>query len=128
MRLLLDTCAIIALAEGTLPPAAAAALETAERAVISAVVPWELGIKVKAGKLILPEPPLNWVRSLSVLYQLDPVIEALEAALLCSAAGLPLLHRDPFDRILVATALARNLTILTSDRIVPEYPGVETIW
>lgn len=128
MRLLLDTCAMIALAEGNLPTAAAAALESAEKAVVSAVVPWELGIKVKTGKLILAEPPLIWVRSLSVAYQLDPVIEALDAPLLCAAAELPLLHRDPFDRILVATALAHHLTILTSDRIIPEYPGIETVW
>lgn len=128
MNLRLDTCAVIALAKGDLPAAAAAALESAERAVISAVIPWELGIKVKAGKLVLVEPPLTWVRSLSVAYQLDPVIEALDAPLLCAAAELPLLHRDPFDRILVATALAHQLTILTSDRIIPEYPGIETVW
>jgi len=119
---------MIALAEGNLPTAAAAALESAEKAVVSAVIPWELGIKVKTGKLILAEPPLTWVRSLSVAYQLDPAIEPLDAPLLCAAAELPLLHRDPFDRILVATALAHHLTILTSDRIIPEYPGIETVW
>lgn len=128
MRLLLDTCAIIALADGTLPATAASAFESAEKAVVSAVVPWELGIKVKTGKLILAEPPLTWVRNLTIRHQLDPAIEALEAALLCAAADLPLIHRDPFDRIVIAKALAQNFTILTSDRTIPKYPGVATLW
>jgi len=35
---------------------------------------------------------------------------------------------DPFDRVLVATALRDGLAILTSDRTIPRYPGVETLW
>jgi PIN domain nuclease of toxin-antitoxin system len=46
----------------------------------------------------------------------------------CAAAALPAIHRDPFDRILVALAQAQMLTILTSDQEIPKYPGVKTLW
>jgi PIN domain nuclease of toxin-antitoxin system len=48
--------------------------------------------------------------------------------LLCVAADLPLIRRDPFDRVLVATSLLQNLTIRTSDRIIFTYPGVKVVW
>jgi PIN domain nuclease of toxin-antitoxin system len=47
--------------------------------------------------------------------------------LLCAAAELPLIHRDPFDRILVATAIREQLAVLTPDRAIALYP-VATIW
>lgn len=128
MKLLLDTCALIALSEGSLPSAAAAALVSAERAFISPIVPWELGIKVKARKLTLANPPLEWILNLAGRHQLDPPDAGLDAALLCAATDLPLIHRDPFDRVLVATAQRDGLTILTSDRLIPKYPDIVTIW
>lgn len=128
MRLLLDTCALLALAEGTLPRAAAEALATAEQALISPVVPWELAIKVKTGKLMLADPPLLWVENLAARHQLTLSPGGLDAALLCAAADLPLLHRDPFDRVLIATARVHRSTLVTSDQTIPEYPDIEVIW
>jgi PIN domain nuclease of toxin-antitoxin system len=128
MNFLLDTCALIALASGELPPAAHAALLDASQAIISPITPWELGIKVKIGKLQLPEPPLQWVQALAAKHQLHLPVSGLDAALLCAAADLPLIHRDPFDRVLIATALERNLILVTSDRTIPDYPGVRVIW
>ncbi|PYQ93010.1 MAG: PIN domain nuclease [Acidobacteria bacterium] len=46
----------------------------------------------------------------------------------CAAAGLPLIHRDPSDRVLVALAQAHALTVLTSDENIGKYPGVKTLW
>jgi PIN domain nuclease of toxin-antitoxin system len=40
---------------------------------------------------------------------------------------LPAIHRDPFDRLLVAQAIDEGLTIVTCDRMIPQYP-VQTIW
>jgi PIN domain nuclease of toxin-antitoxin system len=90
------------------------------------VVPWELAIKVKAGKLTLPQPPLDYVMSLARRYHLTLSPVGLDAALLCAAADLPLIHRDPFDRILIATAIRESLTLLTSDRTIPTYPNPGT--
>lgn len=128
MKLLIDTCALLALAEGSLPEKAALGLSTADEAVVPAVVVWEVAIKVKTGKLRIPDQPLPWIEALCSRYALDLQRVAADVALLCAAADLLLIHRDPFDRVLVATALERGFTILTSDRIIPTYPGVRVIW
>ena len=128
VNLLLDTCALLALATGQLPEAARSALQTARSAFVSPIVPWELGIKVKSGKLQLPDPPLSWVQALATKHQLIFQTAGPDAALLCAAADLPLIHRDPFDRVLIATAQRDQLSLLTSDQKIPDYPGVQVIW
>jgi PIN domain nuclease of toxin-antitoxin system len=128
MRLLLDTCALLALGEGTLSKPAAKTLATAQDAVVTAVVVWEIAIKAKSGKLQLPDAPLAWVDSLCTRYSLDLQRHGPNIQILCAAADLPSVHRDPVDRVLIATALESNLSILTSDRIIPTYPGVKVVW
>ena len=126
LNVLLDTCALLALADGDLPAAAAAALRRAPDACVSVVSPWEVAIKVAGGKLQLQQPPVQWCHGLADRFDLREV--ALDAEVACAAAALPPLHRDPFDRILVALAQARGLTILTSDSDIAKYPGVSVLW
>jgi PIN domain nuclease of toxin-antitoxin system len=126
MNVLLDTCALLALARGDLPKVAAAALRTAVEANVSVVSPWEVAIKAAAGKLHVGEPPAQWFSGLVERYELREV--PLDAHVACAAAALPAIHRDPFDRVLVALAQANMLTILTSDQDIPKYPGVKTLW
>ena len=126
MNVLLDTCALLALARGDLPKPAARALRSATEASVSIVSPWEVAIKVAAGKLRLREPPLQWFLELSERYGLREL--PLDAHSACAAAALPPVHRDPFDRVLVALAHAHVLTVLTSDDNIPKYPGIKTLW
>lgn len=126
MNVLLDTCALLALARGELPEAAAAALRSAEEAHISAVSAWEVAIKAAGERLRLAEPPVSWFLGLVERYTLQEI--PLDARTACAAAALPLIHRDPFDRVLVALAGTRALTVLTSDEHIPKYPGVKTLW
>jgi PIN domain nuclease of toxin-antitoxin system len=126
VSVLLDTCALVALAAGELPDAAAAALRKAPDAYVSVVSPWEVAIKVAGGKLRLLEPPDRWFLGLVERYDLREV--PLDAVVACAAAALPLLHRDPFDRVIVALARAHRLTVLTSDENIRKYPGVITLW
>ena len=126
MNVLLDTCALLALARGDLPKGAAAALRAAPEANVSVVSPWEVAIKVAARKLRLSEPPAQWFLGLAERYELREV--PLETRVACAAAALPPIHRDPFDRVLVALAQLHTLTILTSDENIPKYPGVKTLW
>jgi PIN domain nuclease of toxin-antitoxin system len=126
MNVLLDTCAVLALAGGELPAAAAGALRKAPEAYVSVVTPWEVAIKVAAGRLRLKTPPARWFQGLSERYDLREL--PLEAGVACAAAALPLLHRDPFDRVIVALAQARGFTVLTSDEAIGKYPGVTTLW
>ena len=126
MNVLLDTCALLALARGDLPRRAAAALRSAPEANVSVVTPWEVAIKVASGKLRLKESPVRWFLGLAARYDLREV--PLDARIACAAAALPPIHRDPFDRVLVALAQAHALTVLTSDDHIPRYPGVTTLW
>jgi PIN domain nuclease of toxin-antitoxin system len=127
VNVLLDTCALLALATGELPRGAAGALRTAPEAFVSVVSPWEVAIKAAGGKLRLREPPVRWFLGLIERYDLREV--PLDAGIACAAAAaLPPLHRDPFDRVIVALAQAHGLTVLTSDEHIRQYPGVTTVW
>lgn len=126
MNVLLDTCALIALASGELPDEAASALRRAPEAYVSVVSFWEVAIKAAAGKLRLLQPPVDWFLGLVDRYDLREV--PLDASVACAAAALPIIHRDPFDRVIVALAQARGCTVLTSDENIPKYPGVATLW
>jgi PIN domain nuclease of toxin-antitoxin system len=125
VNVLLDTCALLALAGGELSDGAAAALRQAPEAYVSVVSPWEVAIKVAGGKLRLMNPPVQWFLGLVERYDLREV--PLDAGVACAAAALPPLHRDPFDRVIVALALARGLTVLTSDENIRQYAGVTAL-
>jgi len=126
MNVLLDTCAVLALARGDLPDRAASALRAAPEAIVSVVSAWEIAIKVAAGKLQLTQSPLQWFLGLTERYALREL--PLDARTACAAAALPRLHHDPFDRVIVALAQAQALTVLTSDENIARYPSVTTLW
>ena len=86
---------------------------------------WEIAIKTNLGKLsfdrpleqFLPEQiALNYIRLLNI---------SLSHAL--RVTNLPLHHRDPFDRMIVAQSLVENLPVLSNDRVFDAY-GIERIW
>lgn len=126
MNVLLDTCALLALARGELPRGAADALRKAPEAHVSVVSAWEVAIKVAGGKLRLLQPPARWFRALVERHDLHEV--PLDVTTACAAAALPPLHRDPFDRVIVALAHPQALTVLTSDENIRKYPGITTLW
>ena len=126
MNVLLDTCAVLALVRGELPGQASSALKTAAEAWVSVVTPWEAAIKGAAGKLQLPEPPFTWFLGICERHALKEI--PLDARTATAAAALPQIHRDPFDRILVALAQSHALPILTSDRNIAKYAGIKTVW
>lgn len=126
MNVLLDTCALLALSRGELSKAATTALRKAPEACVSVISAWEVAIKYQAGKLRMTEPPAIWFEALVGRHRLREL--PLDSRTACAAAMLPLVHRDPFDRVLIALAQSRSLVILTSDRILSEYPNVKTLW
>jgi len=77
------------------------------------------------GKLPLPEPPGRFVPLQRKQHGIDPLQLNEEAALHLSR--LPLLHKDPFDRMLVCQAVVHRLVILTPDELIHQYP-VRTVW
>ncbi|HEV3128342.1 MAG TPA: type II toxin-antitoxin system VapC family toxin [Solirubrobacteraceae bacterium] len=87
---------------------------------LSAVSSWEIAIKYGLGRLPLPEPPERYVPSRMRAIAAEAL--AVEHPHALAVATLPNLHRDPFDRLLIAQANLLGLTILTADRAVAQYP------
>jgi PIN domain nuclease of toxin-antitoxin system len=91
----------------------------------SAASAWELAIKAQLGKLRLPNSPEAFVSEQLQLNGFRPLSITVSHAL--HIASLPAIHRDPFDRILVAQSQVEKFAIVTSDRFIQQYE-VSTIW
>jgi len=91
----------------------------------SAASAWELAIKAGAGRIMLPGDPERFVAEqvAANAFQVLPV--HIRHAL--KVFGLPPLHRDPFDRMLIAQAVVEEMPILSADPQLARYP-VEIIW
>lgn len=127
MRLLLDTCTFLWLTGGGVlsGPAAAAIRTPANDVLLSAISAWEIALKYHMGKLRLPESPERLIPARRASRGIAS-LEFDEASALQSLK-LPPLHRDPFDRMIIAQAIAHGLAIVTPDPAVAQYP-VRVIW
>jgi PIN domain nuclease of toxin-antitoxin system len=94
---------------------------------VSPVTVWEITRKASLGKLMTPMPRDYVGNFASWLDDAGYRILPLSWADCEQANQLPDLHKDPMDRLLIASALANNATIVTNDRIIVQY-GVPTIW
>ena len=86
---------------------------------------WEILIKVRIGKIPLPEPAGPYLTKKLVENQIEMLPISLDHALRIET--LPSYHNDPFDRMLIAQSLEENLPVVTADRVFLRYP-VEVIW
>ena len=127
MKLLLDTCAFLWLAGGRhLSPAASAVVsDPANEVYLSAVSVWEVVSKYRAGKLSLPEAPHQLILTERDLRGVRALPFDEESAF--QGRRLPALHRDPFDRMLIAQAIGLGLAIVTPDPLIAQYP-VRVVW
>ncbi|HVY51580.1 MAG TPA: type II toxin-antitoxin system VapC family toxin [Devosia sp.] len=122
---MLDTCAIIwmALDEPIRPEARAAMKEAAMAAQsvgVSPISAWELGLLSAKGKLPAAQSPAAIFAD--VLATPGVRVEALTPSILIDSSFLPGgLHRDPADRILIATARALDLMLVTRDEAILDY-------
>jgi PIN domain nuclease of toxin-antitoxin system len=117
VRLLLDTHVVLWELEGTRTVGALAheAIEQAEELTFSVVSFAEIGVKASIGKLTVPADLYPHVLRTGLrILGLAP-----DAAL--AVAELPMHHRDPFDRLLIAQARSESLTILTADHRFSDY-------
>lgn len=128
MRLLLDSHAFLwfILGDQRLSDRARLAIAAADTDVlISPATLWEMAIKVRLGKYTLPGPfgPFMDTQLTSNRIRLLP-IEVRHTALL---ASMPFHHRDPFDRLIVAQALAESIGVVSIDAMLDAY-GVSRLW
>ena len=79
---------------------------------------------IKEDKVFIPNSATDFVADLKEQYGLDAI--PLTDDIMIRAAQLPDVHKDPADRIIIATSLAHDLTIVTGDSKFPQY-GVRTI-
>jgi PIN domain nuclease of toxin-antitoxin system len=84
---------------------------------VTAASAWEIGIKTRLGRLDGETLLSAWTDVLASMSTSELSVDAQDAIL---AARLPWDHRDPFDRVIVAQALRRNLTIATRDTKILE--------
>ncbi|WP_249020821.1 type II toxin-antitoxin system VapC family toxin [Conexibacter sp. S30A1] len=117
MRLLLDTHVVLwqAAGEDRLGPAAKRQLRAAQELRFSVVSFAEIGVKASIGKL---DDPPDLVECLG---EMGLSVLGLTVAHAMAVAELPLHHRDPFDRLLIAQARIEGLTLLSADRRIMAY-------
>ena len=85
---------------------------------------WEIARLQKEGKVVIPNDPAGFMADLKEMYGLTAIPPVDDIML--RAAQLPDFHKDPADRIIIATALVHDLPIVTGDGKFPQY-GVKTI-
>lgn len=128
MRLLLDTHAFIWWFEGSkrLPaPANAAIADEANAVFVSAASAWEIATKHRLGRLPNLDVLARSIPEYLARQRFTELPVTVEDGV--RAGALPGPHRDPFDRMLIAQALERNLVLVSSERLFDRY-GVQRLW
>lgn len=126
--ILLDTATFLWLITGSKrlsPKAKELYLNKKKNIYLSSVSVWEMVVKYQLGRLPLPLPPVQFIPKQRFIHGIESL--PLEENDIFELESLPKIHNDPFDKMLVCQARSRNLTILTSDKLIRSYP-VKTEW
>jgi len=126
MDVLIDTQAFIWFFENSphLPSSVKQYMERSSGLVVSMVSFWEITIKTSLRKLAIDNDISNVIdKALSKGFKILPI----EREHLIVLSSLELIHRDPFDRMIIAQAIAENIPLVSSDAIFKQYP-VNSIW
>jgi len=129
MEILLDTHTFLwwSMQPEKLTPVVIQALQDpGNRIFFSAVSSWEAQIKIGLGKLVLHESLRKIVEREIVQNNWEVMPVTLHHT--WQLEQLPPLHKDPFDRLLIAQALTENLVLATKDPLICAYPDVKTLW
>ena len=127
--LLLDTHTFIWLAsDRSFLPAKVLELieEETDGLFISSITATEIGLLAGANKINTFGSCENFLFKNLERFGIHQIPVDIEIAM--ASTQLPPIHRDPFDRIIIATAQAHGMTILSKDRIIPTYPKVKAVW
>jgi PIN domain nuclease of toxin-antitoxin system len=85
---------------------------------LSVIVYWEVLLKSMKGSLDVGDPRSWWLETLEELAAMPVILRPDHVA---AVYGLPLIHKDPFDRMLIAQASVEGWTLLTTDETIPLY-------
>ncbi|MEW6217964.1 MAG: type II toxin-antitoxin system VapC family toxin [Thermodesulfobacteriota bacterium] len=128
MNILLDTCTflwLIADSPELSGPAREVFADPENEVYLSVASCWEIVVKWSMGRLALPEEPGRFLPRQRHQHEIEPLALVEEAT--WHLPKLPLLHKDPFDRILICQAIEHSLILLTPDPLITQYP-VRTLW
>jgi PIN domain nuclease of toxin-antitoxin system len=119
--IILDTCGLIWLVNGggDLSKKTLKQIQDVDVVYVSAATALEIGCKVALGKLDLPMEPVEWYNAALEVHDLVEIPVNGDIAL-CSAS-LPMIHKDPADRVIIATAKQKNLPVVTHDKRFEAY-------
>lgn len=119
--LILDTCGLLWLSsdQSKLSQQTLTKINKANIVYISAITAFEIGIKCRSGKLLLPVPPSEWMTA--VLKHHNVSVIPLNLEINIKSTELPLIHKDPCDRFIIATALLYSYPVITTDKRFTEY-------
>jgi PIN domain nuclease of toxin-antitoxin system len=99
--------------------------EEATDGLVSVVSAYEIAMKAARGSLELPTEPSRYVPDRLARHGFEAL--AIELRHVLRAGALPFIHRDPFDRLLIAQAQLEGVPIITADPAIAQY-DVEVIW
>ena len=127
MNLLLDTCTFLwlALQPDRLSAVARTQIDDSHRLFFSTACIWEITFKNSTGKLPLPAVPRTWLPSRLSFFQVELLPLASEVILL--SGELPMVHRDPFDRLLAAQSIHGSMPVISPDKPLSKL-GADRIW
>ena len=94
--------------------------DSANEVLVSIASAWEIAIKVGIGKFVMPVPLAPYLQRQLVKHRIG--VLPIQLSHLATLEKLPLHHRDPFDRLLVAQCLEENATLITVDSQLQLYP------
>jgi PIN domain nuclease of toxin-antitoxin system len=126
--IILDTCALLWLAadQKKLSLKAKKTIEhNAGALFVSSISSFEIAIKCRNHKMSLPLPVAQWFTQTLDFHGIREIAVTSDIAV-CSTE-LPLLHNDPCDRIIIATAQLKDMTIVTCDELIAQYK-INVVW
>ena len=121
-NLLLDTCVLLWLAQGggELSKKTVSEINKSRFVFTSVISAWEIGLLCLKNQIELPIAPEEWFQQITESQDIQVLNLTPEIAFLSN--NLPWYHKDPADRFILATAISKNLTIVTADKKFSEYP------
>jgi PIN domain nuclease of toxin-antitoxin system len=127
MKVLLDTHAFLWFIDDDpqLSLAAKTLMESEVDLLLSVASLWEIAVKVSIGKLDLPKSFDLFVPEQLQINEIE--VLPIELLHLSVVSGLPLHHRDPFDRLLISQSMVEKLSIISTDKVFDQY-GVNRSW
>jgi PIN domain nuclease of toxin-antitoxin system len=126
---LLDTCTLLWLAadQKKLSLNAKKVIKNnSQELFVSAISAFELAIKSRSGKLKLPLSPLDWFSEALDFHGIRET--PITSSIAIFSVQLPLLHSDPCDRLIIATAHLNSMKIITGDALITRYEQANVIW